>query len=276
MFRSICFLMAITTLSAVAGTHRASISHIDYPVDGEKETLLYLSDATVVKLSDQKDIRFYEEAKSEGHILKLKTDSKRHVLDAEKLPSTPSPQTMKEMPEEFKPTLLNSQAEVSQIFKSLRRNATSYSQCYNRAHIWSYESKNKFQLNSMKVFMFYTRKYIREYNFQWWFHVAPYTYVMLDGVKQERVLDPRFTKAPTEMKSWTDVFMKNKVTCTEITKYSDYSNHQEDAYCYLYKSSMYYVQPLDLENLENTGKTKETWLNYEITRAYRNGFGMWW
>lgn len=277
MFKSFGFLIALTALSAVAGTHRASISHIDYPVQGEKETLLYLSDATVIRLSDQKDISFYEDAKNEGRLLKFKTDSNRYLLDAEELPFTPSPGNVKEIPEDvFTPTILNSPVEAATIFKNLRRNATSSSQCYNRAHIWSYESKNKFQLNSMKVFMFYTRKYIREYNFQWWFHVAPFTYVMNDGVKRETVLDPRFTKVPTEMKAWTDEFMKNKVTCPVISKYSDYANHQEDEYCYLYKTSMFYVQPLDLENLENTGKTKNTWLDYEIKRAYRNGFRMWW
>lgn len=126
----------------------------------------------------------------------------------------------------------------------------------------------------MKMFIFYTRKYIREYDFQWWFHVAPYTYVKIQEANEQRILDRTFAREPLAVKSWTDIFMKNKVDCSVITKYSDYENHQESQYCYLYKASMYYLQPLDLENHEQTGATKTKWLDYEVSRAYWNGFGM--
>lgn len=158
----------------------------------------------------------------------------------------------------------------------MKRGWSSNSQCYNRAHVWVYEAKNNYSLNAMKVFMFYTRKYIRQYNFEWWFHVAPFTYIQEGESTVEKVLDPRFTRGPLVMKSWTDIFMRNKVTCPAITKYSQYANNQEAEYCYLYKASMYYVQPLDLENLENTGRTKTAFYNWEVNRAYRQGFSWWW
>lgn len=275
MFRIIFFLITVISYGAVADTHQAAISYIDYPVSGEKDTLLYLSDALVVKLPARKDITFYEEARRDGTILEFTTDDERYVLEAEEI----SPQPDEEMPSEepfenFTPSVLKSPEEARTIFNSLRRNSRSSSQCYNRAHVWAYESRNKYQLDSMKVFMFYTRKYIREYNFHWWFHVAPFTYIGNNGSAQESVLDRKFTKGPTDMKSWTDIFMKNKVTCPVISKYTDYENHQEKEYCYLYKASMYYVQPLDLEKLEETGRTKNQWLDYELRRAYWNGFGM--
>ena len=274
MFRIIFFLITVISLKAVAETHQGAVSYIDYPVSGEKDTLLYLTDASVVKLSSRKDISFYEEAKRSGVILKIRTDNKRYVLEAEEKFQQSEEVPVEEFSEVFTPTVLRSPEEARTIFNGLRRYSRSYSQCYNRAHIWAYESRNKFQLDSMKVFMFYTRKYIREYNFQWWFHVAPFTYVADNGRAYESVLDKKFSRGPTDMKGWTDIFMKNKVTCPVISKYTDYENHQEEEYCYLYKASMYYVQPLDLENLERTGKTKNQWLNYEIRRAYWNGFGM--
>lgn len=274
MFKVFGFFLSIISFATIAETHIGTIEHIDYPQEGESETLLYLSDASVVKLSEQKNTWIYEQAYTEGKTLRIRTDENRVIESAEEF-SEPQHVDEKSYSKEYTPSVLASANEANTIFKRLRRDYTFYSQCYNRAHIWAYEAKNKFNLDSMKAFMFFTRRYIREFNFEWWFHVAPYTYIRTESGTEERVLDPRFTKAPLSMKAWTDQFMKNKVTCPVITKYSEYSRNQENQYCYLYKASMYYVQPLDLENLEKTGKTKTEFLNYEIKRAYRNGFGAW-
>lgn len=261
--------------SLIAGTHHAKISHIDYPQTGEENTLLYLSDSAVVKVSSQKGLMKVVNAKEKGHALEITTDNNNFVTKIREIPERDIKKHAISQFEEYQPTTITLPDEATIIYKKLRRDYTSYSQCYNRAHIWAYESKNKFNLDSMKVFMFYTRKYLREYNFPWWFHVAPFVYQEHGGNKSEVVFDPFFTKAPTEMKAWTELFMKNKVNCPVIHNYSEYEKNQNSEYCYLQKTSMYYNQPLDLENLEKNGIQKTQWFSYEIRRAYRNGFGAW-
>lgn len=173
------------------------------------------------------------------------------------------------------PTVLSSLDEVREIFKNLRRGSTSWSQCFNRAHIWAYESKKAYDLNSMKVFLFFTTKYIRRYDYEWWFHVSPYALTEEEGGVEERVLDFRFSRSPLQVKTWTDLFMINKASCPVVGKYSEYRQNQDQEDCYLMKASMYYLQPLDLSSLEETGRERNSWNSYEVRRAYRNGFGIW-
>jgi hypothetical protein len=127
----------------------------------------------------------------------------------------------------------------------------------------------------MKVFLFFTSKYIRRYDYEWWFHVAPYTLTQEDEEVRERVLDFKFTRSPLLMKNWTDLFMINKASCPVVGKYSEYRQQQDREDCYLMKESMYFLQPLDLSQLEETGRGKTNWNSFEIKRAYRNGFGIW-
>ncbi len=265
----------VFSFSLHAAIHTGTIEYIDEAKNQNELTHLYLSDGFVLKVNGEKDFQNYVEASEDKSILRFEVDQDRRVLSVSSLGKLNTNEGTTDYYFDFEPTVLNSLAEAKNIFRSLRNGATSWSQCYNRAHVWAYESKRTFNLDSMKVFMFYTRKYIREFNFDWWFHVSPFTYVMEDGVKTERVLDFGFTRSTLHMKNWTDIFMRNKVTCPEITKYSEYENNQEAEYCYLYKAPMYYLQPLDLDNKERTGATKSKWLDYEVKRAYRNGFGIW-
>ena len=269
------FLFLVLSSSLQAAIHTGTIEYIDEAQDPKEASHLYLSDGFVLKVNNEKEILDYEEAREDKIFLRFVVDDDRKIISVTSLGKLRNPVSRTGKPFVYEPTVLDSLTDAQKIFNSLRRGSTSWSQCYNRAHVWAYESKKVFNLDSMKVFMFYTRKYIREYNFQWWFHVSPFTYTMEDGAKTERVLDFKFTRGPLHMKNWTDIFMKNKVECPVITKYSEYENNQEAQYCYLYKASMYYLQPLDLDNNERTGATKSEWLNYEVKRAYRNGFGVW-
>lgn len=271
------FLFLLFSFHLHARIHTGTIEYIDEAKYQDELTHIYLSDGYVLKLNvkDANHLKDYENARHEKNLLRFNTDKNRRIISVSSLGRAGWPVWDQGEPLYFEPTVLNSLIEAQRVFSSLRRGATPWSQCYNRAHVWAYESKKKFNLNSMKVFMFYTRKYIREYDFEWWFHVSPFTYVIEEGIKKERVLDLSFTRGPLLMKNWTDLFMKNKVECPVITSYSEYENNQEAQYCYLYKASMYYLQPLDLDNNERTGATKNHWLNYEVERAYWNGFGVW-
>jgi hypothetical protein len=124
----------------------------------------------------------------------------------------------------------------------------------------------------MKVFMFFTAKYIREYHYQWWFHVSPFTYVKANDEVSERVLDYYFMKEPVSMRTWSDHFIAPKTECPTVNHYSEYDQHQYDSYCYLMKVPMYYWQPQDLEKLEQDQTQRLNFVPDEISFAYWQGF----
>ena len=45
--------------------------------------------------------------------------------------------------------------------------------CSNRAHVWAYDFKKSFNVESAKIFLFYTAKTGRQENVNWWYHVTP-------------------------------------------------------------------------------------------------------
>ncbi len=273
-------LFIISAASAASSlTHVGTVIKIDHGSKFDEETHVYLSNGYVLKLKSRDSgnkARALEGAQAKGKMIRVKVDHGRWIKSVAIL-RVPEAESTPEIsvPINYSPTVLESNAEASQIFTRLRPNPRQKSQCYNRAHVWAYESKMSSNLDSQKVFLFFTRRYIREFNFEWWFHVSPYTLVKgPEGANLERVLDYRFTKRPHGVKEWTDIFMRNKVTCPVIALYSEYERNESIGYCYLQKESMYYLQPLDLDNLERTGRMKTDWLNYELRRAYRDGFNL--
>lgn len=262
-----------------ARTIHTRIHEIEFGAENEP-TLILLESGEVAKIQpDEKALALsLHQAKYNGSWLNVTVDKDRFITGLQT--TQPLVKEIVEGPQElektFEPTILGSHEEANRIFKGLNNDYRRRSQCYNRAHVWSIESFKQHGLKSMKVFIFFTRKYIRDYDYGWWFHVSPYTYVSENGEAVESVLDYRFLRTPVNMKTWTDIFMYNDVTCPVVQKYSDYSQHQEAEYCYLYKTSMYYYQPLDLDKLETSGKEKHDWVTWEVNNAYKQGFGGWW
>lgn len=119
---------------------------------------------------------------------------------------------------------------------------------------------------------FFTRKYIRKYKFEWWFHVAPMVHVVHDGEVKERIMDIKYSKGPLKLKQWTDIFMRDSAHCRVVDKYTDQANFPESGSCFVMKSSMYYYQPIDLELLEVQGQEKMRWLEPEVRHAYMDAF----
>ena len=174
------------------------------------------------------------------------------------------------MPKPFEPTILKESQQAKNIFLRMRRNYKNSGQCFNRAHIWSFEEFKKYRTKLQKVFLFFTDRYIRLYRFHWWFHVAPLTYL---GTLP-RVLDRRYATGPLQLKSWSDFFMKSKRSCPLINNYSDYSLNQQSQHCFLMKSSMYQIIPRDLEKLELYGEGREYFTKNELDKAYKDAFFM--
>ena len=93
------------------------------------------------------------------------------------------------------------------LFNQLHRNKRSSSECYERAHVWSYQMHKIHNINSQKMFVFFTNKYKREINGQWWFHVAP-------GVlfnNELYMFDPEFLDTPVTYESWKNGCIEHAV-----------------------------------------------------------------
>jgi hypothetical protein len=171
----------------------------------------------------------------------------------------------------YTPSILKDLDQARSFFYDARATHKE-SQCFNRAHVWTYEWRTKRNLYASKVWLFFTRKFIRKYKFEWWFHVAPMVNVVVDGSVKERVMDIKYAKGPLKLKQWTDIFMRDNADCPVVQKYSDHANYPESGSCFVMKSSMYYYQPIDLEELDVTGKTKSRWLEPEVKNAFLEAF----
>jgi hypothetical protein len=204
---------------------------------------------------------------SEDHIL-----TSIHIVGHIKEDAAPSLEKM--LPAvPYSPTIYPTYGYATDILSSLRRQWKADAQCYDKAHIWTYEEAY-YGRNLQKAFLFFSDSYISRYNYQWWFHTSPFALVMLNGEVVERVMDASFTKYPLKFKLWTDIFMKNKAECKIIEKYSDYSGHPGEDDCYMMKVSMYFWQPKDLDAYEKTGVEKKYFIDWEVKHAYEFGFGI--
>lgn len=257
------------------------VLQIDYAQKGESETLVYLENGRVVRLDRNSDlIPHLKTTLTKKEWVNVTLTPEREILALETVPAPEEEQKTTEnyqSVKNYKANVVPSYEEALKIYKGLNRRYQSESQCYNRAHVWSWEMLTRHQVKSMKVFMFFTRKYIRRYNFDWWFHVAPYVFVREDGKIKERVMDYRYTKNPVTMREWTDIFMHNNAECSEVTKYTDYEYTRADpakGWCMLLKVPMYYYQPIDLEALDKKTKRKDFWGEWDLNNAYREAFGI--
>lgn len=172
----------------------------------------------------------------------------------------------------YDPTVLADNGAAKTIFKRMRKNYQRDSQCYNRAHVWTYEEFKRTGLNSVKLFMFFTSRYIRNYRYKWWFHVTPMTRVWEGGVVVDKVLDRTFTNSPRSIKAWTDDFIHSHRTCPIVTRYSQYSTNQQSQDCYLIPVTQFFWQPRDIEQFEITGREKTSYIPAEVSHAYWEAF----
>ncbi len=167
----------------------------------------------------------------------------------------------------------DTESEVQTLFNTLRNDTHPKSQCYNRAHVWSWELHRNYnngkRVQTGKIWLFFTKKYIKAYRYKWWFHIAPYLTVNSDV----RVIDRSFSYSPDTERGWTNRFMQNSARCPEVRRYTDYSQNQWDAYCYVIKTSVYYWQPWQIESLEKGGQVRNQWNDWEVRKAYKNGIG---
>ncbi len=293
LFSLLIFFLYINNVSAFT----LGIIEVDEPVSSTDSYLIFGSDGVVYKINQDKrdlvDLALI--AQEEGHKVDVTLSSSAEAEDALgmineiiniELVTNEKKAFEKKMEARDKDfsrinasisntyvTNANSEADAVSMFATMRRGTRNRSQCYNRAHVWAWELNKKVyndrKIQVGKIWLFFTRKYIREYRYKWWFHVSPF----VDVNSELRVMDRKFTKGPLPEKTWTDIFIYSKQRCTEVYKYSDYRDHQFATHCYVIKSSLYYWQPYQVDNVERIDEGREEWYQGELRAAYRDAVG---
>lgn len=235
---------------------------------------LKLEDGRVAYFSDSsKSTVFYPR----GTKIDLEIDSNHNILSLRpstlktfnRLPVNPSQSATN-----FKPSVFSTYSKAQSALNVFRFPDAPGSQCYDRAHVWTYEAEKFYANRLSKMWLFFSDHYIEANNFKWWFHVAPLALVNMKGSIENRIMDKGFSKYPLKVKIWTDLFMIQKQDCRVANQYTDYSEHPNEDDCYLIESTPYYWQPKDLEKLAKRSINKSQYIDNEVSHAYRFGFGI--
>jgi hypothetical protein len=271
--------LSLLSLSSFAFQLTTKVSEIEFFAPGYDHSLVFLSTGLVAKVPSAKSelLLQLQSAHKEQSLLFVTMNDDREITSIKVLEN--SEDSLSEEEKGFSaslvpndtPTLLRSSKEAWDLFR-YARSKHKESQCYNRAHIWSYEWQTDKNINTAKMFLFFSVKYIRENNFHWWFHVAPYAHVAIGTEIKERILDKKFMPGPSTLRSWIDRFMEDGTRCRTIKAYSEYANYPESGLCYIMRTNMYTYRPLDLELSELKGMTKTYWVPTELHLAYEEAF----
>jgi hypothetical protein len=258
---------------------KTRLVNVATPEISDKEVMIFAENEGRVLWADAKDevmLNALREAQKEGLNVTLRFDNESgKILGAELLEVAVLADSLESKSEEksfYTPTVMNSLADAQALFNRQDRNTKRWSQCFNRAHGWSYDMWRMAGVNSMKVFIFFTQRYIKAYRYKWWFHVAPFVVVQTTSGAVEHVMDVSFSKGPMQMRPWTDMFMENNAACPTVERYSQYRQNQATQDCYLIKTSMYYRSPSDLELLETQGRQELNWNLNEVREAREEAF----
>lgn len=269
------FLLSIAWASETEKI-KTTIELVDVPKNTKLETLIFAhTEGRVLRVNtnDKTMVKAFQKAKSSGREIEVEIDENGNVLGASLLKTVKKKSSFNPFrafspvkPDTYEPSVVTMD-QAEEIFEGMHNRFKKRSQCFNRAHIWANELWNRYSLKSMKVFLFFTRKYIREYNFHWWFHVSPFVYVKTPNGVVERTLDYTFAEQIEDMQSWINLFMLDNPNCPEVQKYSDYEKNQESKYCYLIKTNMFVWEPNNIEEMETEGKIPSSWDYSELAAA---------
>lgn len=268
----------LTSQLALAKKVKVRIDSIDLGKNGEPHLLL-LSDGNVgrVPFEDELTLKAAKMVQGKEDLMEVHLDKYHYVMGIQSLDiegPIPHHEDLERECKDFNynPTVLSSYAAANTIFRRMNPHYQSDSQCYNRAHVWAYEEWKRSGLMSNKLFIFFTRRYIRNYNYFWWFHAIPATLVKEGASTVMRTLDYRYSGSPLYVRTWSNIFVRSHRNCPFITKYSQYSMNQETQDCYIHPSSMYFWQPRDLDTFERTGYQKTSFIESEVDYAYWEAF----
>jgi hypothetical protein len=281
--RVLSLLLLSFSLPLLADTSITSQIHdVDYGHKSGDEILVFLKSGDVARIDHKKAsmLDTLTSQKSSGNNwIKFTLDKNRKI---KKMRSVPAPvvktsdmeKGMALLDANYVPTTIANMDIAKRYIAESRHPTKELTQCFNRAMVWSYEWWRKHSLKTNKVFVFWTKDYVRKYGFKWWFHVSPYAHIMdSDGVVKERVLDVKWLSRPYAFQDWANYHSSHDVKCKVIQNYSEYANYPFGAdRCYFMRANMYTWQPADLEMKEAWGYTKEGFNMDEVRAAYLEAF----
>lgn len=171
-------------------------------------------------------------------------------------------------------TDVGSVERATELFKSLDSSNKDRSQCFKRAHMWSYDLWSRLGVTTSKQFIFYSTRFMQLEDFDWWFHVAPS--VKVNG--EDYVIDGGFDfiTGPLKTNDWkakVSPGLKN-TTCPVIEHYDQYDNNRWGRLCYFRLMPMHYFRPADIRDLDRKGIVKTGWELEELQdarRAFKGG-----
>lgn len=255
------------------------IEDVDFGRNPKDEVLVFLKSGHVAKLHQSNAQMHLDNlnSKSNQDWFKINLNKHRYITSATKI-TVPNIKLhkkksnyLKQLPMTFIPTTIANMNTARKYHREARYNPKE-SQCFNRAMVWSYEWWRKHSLKSMKILIFFSRSYIRRYNFEWWFHIAPYVHIMDNGKVVERVMDIKYSRSPLDFQRWANIFMRNNAPCPVIKKYSEFADFPYTGDCYFQRTHMYTYQPADLQMYEAWGYSKDNFRLEELRWAYLDAF----
>ena len=87
---------------------------------------------------------------------------------------------------------------ASSLFKKMRGfGLVDFSICANRAHVWAYDFQQK-NIDSAKIFLFFTKKSGNNIYLTWWYHVAP----VINENGELLVMDKTLRNRPESTAKW--------------------------------------------------------------------------
>jgi hypothetical protein len=272
------FLLFSFTLNAK--TLKGKIESVDQGFE-EKPHLIFVDTGVVLFLDTTKDNLFKSilESKKTNKMIQFEVDQNQNLLSTMTIrdvrPSVEMNYTSHfDVP--YYPTIVE---DVTAAFNIMQKMRSDYrddqGQCYNMAHVWAYEEFKRSDLHSMKLFMFFTTKYVREYRYTWWFHATPLVYVDEITKVAKMTLDRRYTVQPLYIKDWTDNFIKSKRECKLVKKLAQVNRDAKVEDCYLIETDMHILHTRDIRSRDLGQTLKEGFIKTEVeyarTEAFKGG-----
>jgi hypothetical protein len=284
------YLIGLLIVGSAQAGIETRVAHLSPAETGEhrREVLLSGSNTVLeVDAHDQHLIHALEEAINHDTLVNIEFDEEMVAPRLDRVQRITSIEPSESLPElasfgqldplsGFTTTNLSDRNQAMELFSGLYTKRKFTSQCFNRAHIWAKQMYDQ-GVASEKILIYYTRRYRKEVNGRWWFHIAPM--VTVNGEKY--VMDREFTRVPVTADAWEGMFNRLKertgYRCKPIRHISEYydQKNQQEEYCNIQVTSMYYWEPNDMQKLEKTGLPKTQWINWEIRAAAKESFKDW-
>lgn len=283
-------LFLLTTLTAQAAI-TTNVVHMEQPVANTENVEVFVTHEGRVFEVDPTNTEMLEKlehAKSENLKIEIEIEEGPQFDNPNKIEKITNVELLEQeevIQEEvlltpmsdYQASNVESYEKATEIFKSLNGRTKGFSQCFNRAHIWAKQMNQNYGVDSMKILIYYTKKYRKEVSKKWWFHIAP----MVDVNGQFYVMDREFARKPITDANWEKIFIKkmNKPSyrCKKIDNIKEYydSNNMNNEYCNIQHTSMFYWEPNDMSRLDKKGIQKTDWVNWELRVASKEAFKKW-